>query len=579
MKVKTITTKMKIWIIVALLCLIGIGFFLPKTAFSASAAEVSSQTVEVTLVDEYSEQTWITYATVGENFSFIVPSSSNYTFNGWKYGEELLTNSSGVGTDVWSITQDVTLTADCTPTMKMIQFDTGCDTLTVESITLPYKTRTELYSEEDMQRDGYIFAGWYDGVNGTGIQYATADGNMVRDWDKTNTPTTLYAKWDLEEYTINFYIKNNTTPARVLSYTIESNTITLESYEQSGKRFIGWYDNEDYENASKIIEIPTGSTGDRNLYAWHKQLYTISYKVDSTIVKTVSAVEGELVKVYKYDKTGYTAIWKGGYKANSTYTMSASNVTLTVEKWDPHKFTIRLYDSQGVSTTSYTTFTVTYGQSYKLPTMSAGFYYVFMGWYAKDGHDYADYLPQQQRFTDHTGQSLQTWNYDYAINLIAEYGGIAATLVNWYSRDNTYTITDSGRFNQSYDIINIKDYCGYSAKELYEVGYRSLYITVQLDIWEKNYGYQYIFIYNGTGSDATLLDDIQIEHGGTDKKTSEDRYNFTFQVPLTANTSDVICVRYGASGSLKDDWCNQETVVWIDASTDEDLMEPSYYIM
>ena len=47
---------------------------------------------------------------------------------------------------------------------------------------------------------------------------------------------------------------------------------------------------------------------------------------------------------------------------------------------------------------------------------------------------------------------------------------------------------------------------------------------------------------------------------------------------LTATTLDIICVRYGASGNLEDNWCNKETMVLVDASTNEDLQEASYYI-
>ena len=43
-------------------------------------------------------------------------------------------------------------------------------------------------------RPGYIFGGYYAGVNGSGTQYYTASGASARDWDKTSD-TTLYAKW------------------------------------------------------------------------------------------------------------------------------------------------------------------------------------------------------------------------------------------------------------------------------------------------------------------------------------------------------------------------------------------------
>ena len=43
-------------------------------------------------------------------------------------------------------------------------------------------------------RPGYIFGGYYAGVNGNGTQYYTASSASARDWDKT-CDTTLYAMW------------------------------------------------------------------------------------------------------------------------------------------------------------------------------------------------------------------------------------------------------------------------------------------------------------------------------------------------------------------------------------------------
>jgi len=44
-------------------------------------------------------------------------------------------------------------------------------------------------------RDGYIFAGYFDGENGEGTQYYKADGTSARNWDKKDAEVTLYAKW------------------------------------------------------------------------------------------------------------------------------------------------------------------------------------------------------------------------------------------------------------------------------------------------------------------------------------------------------------------------------------------------
>lgn len=56
----------------------------------------------------------------------------------------------------------------------------------------------------DISRVGYTFAGWYDGIGGTGMQYTDVEGNFVRVWNKAEN-TTLYPKWPVNQYTILSY--------------------------------------------------------------------------------------------------------------------------------------------------------------------------------------------------------------------------------------------------------------------------------------------------------------------------------------------------------------------------------------
>lgn len=69
-------------------------------------------------------------------------------------------------------------------------------------------------------------------------------------------------------------------------------------------------------------------------------------------------------------------------------------------------------------------------------------------------------------------------------------------------RIGTYTITDADRFTQSYDQISV---ALSSYNDLVNIGMEYLAITLKINMWEVNDGYQYIFIYDGSGSGATLL--------------------------------------------------------------------------
>ena len=69
-----------------------------KSNNKAFAEESSVVTVSVSLNDGFSNVLFgIENVSVGENFAFSVPNRANYTFIGWKYQENYLTDSLGVG--------------------------------------------------------------------------------------------------------------------------------------------------------------------------------------------------------------------------------------------------------------------------------------------------------------------------------------------------------------------------------------------------------------------------------------------------------------------------------------------------
>ena len=66
-----------------------------------------------------------------------------------------------------------------------------------DTVTLHYNTAS--YTLPIPQNKGYVFQGWYDGMNGTGTQYTDALGNSLRPWDEAEN-VKLYAYWiPLEE--------------------------------------------------------------------------------------------------------------------------------------------------------------------------------------------------------------------------------------------------------------------------------------------------------------------------------------------------------------------------------------------
>ena len=104
-----------------------------------------------------------------------------------------------------------------------------------------------LPTAENITKDGYEFGGWYDD-----------DNNRITEIPSdTAQDVSVTAKW-LQLYTITYNLnggKNNTN--NPTSYTVETETITLDIPTKNSSTFLGWYN----ENGEHITEITKGSTG------------------------------------------------------------------------------------------------------------------------------------------------------------------------------------------------------------------------------------------------------------------------------------------------------------------------------
>jgi uncharacterized protein (TIGR02145 family)/uncharacterized repeat protein (TIGR02543 family) len=122
----------------------------------------------------------------------------------------------------------------------------------------------------DPTKNGYGFAGWFDndGLTGTGVTSIPAGSTG----DKV-----FWAKWTITGYSINFLLDGGTNGSNPTTYTISSPTITLLEPTKAGYTFAGWFDNSGF-NGAEITSIPSGSTGDKNLWAkWTPNSYVVTF--------------------------------------------------------------------------------------------------------------------------------------------------------------------------------------------------------------------------------------------------------------------------------------------------------------
>lgn len=299
------------------------------------------------------------------------PSKVGYTFNGW-YAYNLPDSSEGfnpssavIGTTAatfpYRLDENVIFYAIFTPNVYTATFDVnGGKPLASETQNVTYDTP---FIPAAAKRDGYTFVGWKDD-----------DGNVfnsLAQW-KYDYPVTLTAQWSLNTYEIIYNLNggtnNKNNPA---TYTIESDTVTLETPARTAYLFAGWFTDRDFTD--EITEIAAGSFGNKTIYAkWTPVVYDIIYELDGGANDennpTTYTVETPTIEFAAPSKTGYTF---NGWYAEKDF--SGDNVTELPQgnygdvtlyaKWTANKYTITYLDTKIITGTK-NTFVYAKGETY-----------------------------------------------------------------------------------------------------------------------------------------------------------------------------------------------------------------------
>ena len=136
----------------------------------------------------------------------------------------------------------------------------------------------------DISRTGYTFAGWYDGIGGTGTQYTDAEGHSVRVWDKAENAT-LYAKWNVNQYTISF-VSNGGSNVDSITQDYGSTVTAPSKPTWNEKSFVGWFTDSSLKNEYRFTTMPAENI---TLYAkWIE--YSVSLSNDETTEISINDV-------------------------------------------------------------------------------------------------------------------------------------------------------------------------------------------------------------------------------------------------------------------------------------------------
>ena len=156
-------------------------------------------------------------------------------------------------------------------------FNANGGTGTMKTLTgIPYKTGKALTANA-FKRKGYKFVGWNTSKDGSGL--AIANKGVAKELTRTNNgKVTLYAQWELIDYTIN-YVMNSGEEAEdaplTRTYTV-IDAVTLQKPVREYYVFSGWYSDSKFK--TKVTAIKKGTTGNKTYYAkWTPNKYKITF--------------------------------------------------------------------------------------------------------------------------------------------------------------------------------------------------------------------------------------------------------------------------------------------------------------
>lgn len=238
---------------------------------------------------------------------------TGYTFNGYKIKGTSTPVYDANGTFVCPITKvacstdntqyvslqapgNIVLEAVWTANTYTVQFDKQNGSGGTASVNATYDSAMPPATAPT--RAGYTFAGYYTSTNGGGTQYYDENMVSVSYWNITTNPSTLYANWTANTYTLNFDVQNgDALSPSTQSVTYDAAYGTLPTPTRYGFAFKGWYTtpNGGSETDTEVLTSDIYSIdGNQIIYAhWN------------TIVVNIDAYSAETQLAGNYFRTFY----------------------------------------------------------------------------------------------------------------------------------------------------------------------------------------------------------------------------------------------------------------------------------
>ena len=186
------------------------------------------------------------------------PAKPGHTFTGWNPAPDKMGKTALTFTAQWEANQ------------YTVTLDANGGTVEPSAITVTYGQKYDKLPI--LSRSGYSFDGWFTLQNG-GTEVKSTDVVAI------TVNTTLYAHWTLGGYSLICHLDGGSvSQANPTSYTVETETFTLNNPAKEGYTFVGWSGTGLTGAANQSVTVAKGSTGNREYTAhWKINAYTITF--------------------------------------------------------------------------------------------------------------------------------------------------------------------------------------------------------------------------------------------------------------------------------------------------------------
>lgn len=340
-----------------------------KVSFDANGG-IGSMPEQTIYTDEIAKLVSNTFAKAG------------YTFVGWATAPD--------GKKVYNDTQSIemgmesfTLYAVWEAKINTIRFDANGGS--GEAFSLDIATdETRVLTKNTYTKNGYAFVGWATTPSGA-IAYADQASYTMG----TDASYTLYAVWELADYSISYDLNGGFGDGNPMTYNMLSDSFTLYSPTRPGYTFLGW-SGTGIEGIRMTVTVETGSFGERSYTAnWKANSNRIIFNANggtgvmqdqSVDTDDTVALNANTFTNAGYVFTGWSTTPSGSvlYADKAQYTMGTESAYTLYAIWRIKGYTISYQLNQGtVSGNPSEYFKTTPTFTLKNPTRPG---YTFLGW-------------------------------------------------------------------------------------------------------------------------------------------------------------------------------------------------------